>query len=47
MLFTVIGFFVIAAVISLVVHMWGKCPLWVAVLCLCVVELCRLLPMGR
>lgn len=25
----------------------GKCPIWVAVLLLCVVELLRVLPVGR
>ena len=44
---TVIGFLVIAAFIAVIVSALGKCPLWVGVLLLCVVELIRILPIGR
>ncbi len=44
---TVIGFLVIAAFIATIVSALGKCPLWVAVLLLTVVELIRILPLGR
>jgi uncharacterized protein (DUF983 family) len=44
---TVIGFLVIAAFIATIVSALGKCPLWVSVLLLCVVELIRILPLGR
>ena len=44
---TVIGFLVIAAFVATIVSALGKCPLWVAVLLLCVVELIRILPLGR
>jgi hypothetical protein len=44
-MFTVIGFLVIAAFIATIVSAIGKCPLWVAVLLLCVVELIRILPL--
>ena len=42
---TVIGFLVIAAFVATIVSAIGKCPLWVAVLLLCVVELIRILPL--
>ena len=41
---TVTIFFVIAAAVTLVVGAMGKCPWWVSVACLCVVELLRVLP---
>ena len=44
---TVIGFLVIAAFIAAIVSAIGKCPLWVAVILLCIVELLRILPLGR
>ena len=44
---TVIGFLVIAAFIATIVSALGKCPLWVGVLLLCIVELIRILPLGR
>lgn len=43
---TVIGFLVVAAFIVTIVAAAGKAPLWVAVLCLVLVELLRLLPLG-
>ena len=44
---TVIGVLVAAAFICTIVSAIGKCPLWVSVLLLCVVELVRLLPIGK
>lgn len=44
---TVIGFLVIAAFICAIVSALGKCPLWVAAILLCIVELIRILPIGR
>lgn len=44
---TVIGFLVIVAFICTIVSALGKCPLWVSVLLLCLVELIRILPLGR
>ena len=43
---TVIGFLVVAAFISTVVSALGRCPMFVPVLLLCVVELLRILPLG-
>lgn len=44
---TVIGFLIIAAFICTIVSAMGRCPLWVAVLLLCLVELLRILPLGH
>jgi hypothetical protein len=44
---TVIGIIVVAAFIVTIVSAIGRCPLWVAVILLCVVELLRVLPIGR
>ncbi len=44
---SVIGFLVICAFITCIVAAIGKCPLWISVLLLCVVELLRILPLGR
>ncbi len=44
---TVIGVLVVVAFICVIVSAAGKCPLWVGVLLLCVVELLRILPLGR
>jgi hypothetical protein len=44
---TVIGFLAIAAFVAAIVSAIGKCPLWIAVVLLCVVELLRILPLGR
>ena len=44
---TVIGFIVVAAFIAAVVSAIGKCPLWVSVILLCIVELIRILPLGK
>lgn len=44
---TVIGFLVAAAFICTIISALGRSPLWVAVLLLCIVELVRILPLGR
>jgi hypothetical protein len=44
---TVMLVLVIAAFICAVASAMGKCPLWVAVVFLCIVELVRALPLGR
>ena len=44
---TVILILVIAAFICTIASAVGKCPLWVGVTLLCVVELLRVLPLGR
>jgi hypothetical protein len=38
---------VVAAFICTVVSALGKCPLWIAVVLLCVLELLRVMPLGR
>ena len=47
MVLTVIGLLVLAAFVATVVAAMGKAPLYVAVLLLSLVELLRLLPLGR
>jgi len=47
MLMTVIGFLVVAAFVVTVLAAIGKAPLWVSVLLLCLVELLRILPIGK
>lgn len=47
MLLTVIGILVITAFICAIVSALGKCPVWVPVILLCVVELLRIAPLGR
>jgi hypothetical protein len=42
---TVILFLVIAAFICAIVSALGKCPLWVSVILLCIVELMRVIPL--
>jgi hypothetical protein len=44
---TVILVLVLAAFVAAVVSAIGKCPLWVSVVLLCVVELLRVLPVGK
>jgi len=44
---TVLGVLAVAAFICAVVSALGKCPLWVAVILLCVIELMRSFPLGR
>jgi hypothetical protein len=44
---TVIGFLVIAAFACAIASAVNRCPLWVAVTLLCLVELLRVLPLGR
>jgi hypothetical protein len=47
MTLTVLAVLVVAAFICTIVSAIGKCPLWVAVVLLCIVELIRILPMGK
>ena len=47
MAISVIAVLVVAAFIAALVSAAGKCPLWVSVILLCVVELLRILPLGR
>jgi hypothetical protein len=44
---TVVFVLVVCAFLCCIASAVGKCPLWVAVLLLCVVELLRVLPVGR
>ena len=44
---TVFIILALAAFIVTVVSAMGKCPLWVAVVILCLIELLRALPLGR
>lgn len=44
---TVIGFLIIAAFVTCVLAGVNKAPLWVSVLLLCIIELLRILPLGR
>jgi hypothetical protein len=44
---TVFLILALAAFIGAVVSAMGKCPLWVPVVLLCVIELLRALPLGR
>lgn len=44
---TVIGFVIIAAFICAIVSAIGKAPLWISVVLLCIIELLRILPLGR
>lgn len=44
---TVFLLLALAAFICTVLSALGKCPLWVGVLFLCVIELLRALPLGR
>lgn len=37
----------LAALIAAIVHAMGRCPLWVSVIILCLLELIRALPMGK
>lgn len=44
---TVILLLIIAAFICTIVNALGKCPVWVPLVLLCVVELLHSVPMGR
>lgn len=44
---TVVLLFAVAAFVVTIVAAMGRCPLWVGVLLLCVLELLRALPLGR
>jgi hypothetical protein len=41
---TVTVIFAVAATITMIIGAMGKCPWWVSVGCLCVIELLRVLP---
>lgn len=43
---TIIGLLVLGALIATIASMMGKCPLYVPVLLLCIVEGLRVLPLG-
>lgn len=44
---TVLAFLAIAAFIVTIASALGKAPLWVAVILLCIIELLRVMPLGR
>lgn len=44
---TVIGFLVVLAVVTVIASALNKCPLWVPVAILCLIELLRVLPLGH
>lgn len=46
-MFTVLIILAITAFICTIVSAIGKCPVWVPVLVLCVIELLRVLPLGK
>lgn len=46
-MFTVLALLVVAAFLCIIASAIGKCPLWVGTLLLCIVELLRVLPLGR
>jgi hypothetical protein len=43
---TVFFILALAAFISTIASAMGKCPLWVAVIIICLIELVRVLPLG-
>jgi hypothetical protein len=47
MVMTVMSLLVIAAFIVVILSAIGRAPLWVAVLLLCLIELLRIVPIGR
>jgi hypothetical protein len=44
-MFTLLALFVLAAFIITVLSAMGKCPLWIAVVLLCVVEAAQIFPL--
>lgn len=44
---TVFGLLAFIALIVTVISALGKAPLWIAVIFLCIIELLRVLPLGR
>jgi len=44
---TVMIILAVAAFVATVVSAMGKCPLWIAVTLLCIIELLRVLPLGK
>ena len=47
MMLTVMLLLAIAAFVCAIVAAMGRCPLWVSVVILCIIELLRNLPLGR
>jgi len=46
-MFTVLAILAVAALIVAILSAIGKAPLWVSVIILCIIELLRVLPLGR
>lgn len=44
---TVLFVLIVAAFLTALAAAAGKCPLWVSVILLCIVELVRVLPLGK
>lgn len=44
---TVLLVLAITAFVCVIVSAFGKCPLWVAVALLCIIELLRVMPLGK
>lgn len=44
---TVMLILALAALVCAIASAMGKCPLWVSVILLCIIELLRNLPLGR
>jgi hypothetical protein len=47
MLTTVIGLLALAAFVAVILNITWKVPLYVSVLFLCIIELLRVMPLGR
>ncbi len=47
LMLTVFLLFAVAAFICTIVAAIGRCPLWIAVMLLCVLELLRVIPLGK
>ena len=45
-MFTIIGILVLSALVAAILSIMGKCPLYVSVLFLCIVEALQILPLG-
>ena len=46
MTLTVVGILIVAALIAAIVAAMGRCPLWVSVILLCIVEAIRIMPLS-
>ena len=44
---TVILVLILGAFLTAIIAAAGKCPLWVSVVLLCIVEMIRVLPLGK